>query len=69
LVDKSEHTTPAPIAYSVPDAAKAIGVSKNAIWEMLRLGELRRVKLGARTLVRHDDLRALIERNTVPPTE
>lgn len=51
-----------PLAYSVPDAAKAIGVSKNTVWNLLRVGELRSFKLGARTLIRAEELRGLIDR-------
>ena len=51
-----------PLAYSVPDAAKAIGVSKNTVWNLLRTGELRSFKLGARTLIRAEELRAMIDR-------
>lgn len=54
-----------PLAYSVPDAAVRLGVCKNTVWNLIKAGELRRVKLGARTLVRSDDLRAIIERNTI----
>ena len=55
-------TSPEPLAYSVPEAAKAIGVSKNTVWTLLRVGELRSFKLGARTLIAAQDLRALVER-------
>lgn len=51
-----------PLAYSVPDAAKAIGVSKNTVWNLLRGNELRSFKLGARTLIRAEELRAFVDR-------
>jgi excisionase family DNA binding protein len=53
--------SPEPLAYSVPDAARAIGVSKNMVWTLLRTGELRSFKLGARTLIAAQDLRVLVE--------
>lgn len=54
----------APLAYSIPDAAKAIGVSKNTVWALLRTKDMRSFKLGARTLIRADELRAFIDRKS-----
>ena len=40
------------IAVSVPEAAQALGgVSENTIWNLLRDGTLRRLKVGRRTLI------------------
>ena len=40
------------IALSVPEAAEALGgVSENTIWNLLRDGTLRRLKVGRRTLI------------------
>ena len=40
------------IAVSVPEAAEALGgVSENTIWNLLREGTLRRLKVGRRTLI------------------
>ena len=40
------------IALSVPEAAQALGgVSENTIWNLLRDGTLRRLKVGRRTLI------------------
>jgi excisionase family DNA binding protein len=51
------------LAYSVPDAAKAIGVSKSTFWRLIAGGEVHTFKLGARTLVRAEELHALIARH------
>lgn len=51
-----------PLAYSVPDAAKAIGISERTMWELLRVRELRSFKLGHRTLIRAEELRSFIDR-------
>ena len=40
------------VALSVPEAAEALGgVSENTIWNLLREGSLRRLKVGRRTLI------------------
>ncbi len=52
----------APLAYGVPDAAKAIGVSKATVWRLIAAKELSTFKLGARTLIKADEIRAFIER-------
>ena len=51
-----------PLAYSVPGAAQALGVSKATVWRLVAAGELRTFKLGARTLIAAGDLLSLIER-------
>ena len=40
------------LAVSVPEAAELLGgVHVNTIWSMLKRGELRRVKVGSRTVI------------------
>ncbi|QDP95084.1 helix-turn-helix domain-containing protein [Microlunatus elymi] len=39
------------LAYRVEEAADAVGVSKSQIYELIRSGQLRTVKLGRRRLV------------------
>ena len=49
-------------ACPVADGATYIGVSEPTLWRLLRDGELPRIKLRGRTLVRYADLDALLER-------
>lgn len=51
-----------PLAYSVPDAARAIGISPSTMWLMVKDGKVTTFKLGHRTLITADELRALISR-------
>lgn len=48
------------IAYSVPEAAKAIGVSKSTVWKLIAEGKLTPTKLGHRTLIRREALETLL---------
>lgn len=48
-------------ACSVADGAKYLGVSEPTLWRMLRDGQLAKVRLRNRTLVRYADLDALLE--------
>ncbi|WP_292962643.1 helix-turn-helix domain-containing protein [Nitrobacter sp.] len=48
------------LAYSVPEVAKLIGISKSKIWELIRSGELSSVKICGRRIVRHSDLLVLL---------
>ena len=50
------------IAYSVPEAARAIGVGKSTVWKLIADKRLEVVKLGSRTLIRADVLRGFIDR-------
>jgi excisionase family DNA binding protein len=45
------------LAVPVPKAAKAAGVSRSTLYEAMRCGELRYIKIGARRVVLIDDLR------------
>lgn len=50
-----------PISYSVQGAAAAIGISKTTVWRLIAEGEIKTFKLGCRTLIRGDILRAFID--------
>ena len=48
------------IAWSIHDAAAAVGVSATLIKEMIRNGRLKPAKLGRRTLLKPSDVEAAI---------
>jgi excisionase family DNA binding protein len=50
------------ITYSIGDAARAIGVSPRTVYNLAARGELQLIKVGSRSLIRHSDLVALIDR-------
>lgn len=52
----------APAVLAVKDAAKYLSLSQARLYELLRTGELQRIKLGHRTVVRRRDADAYIER-------
>lgn len=51
-----------PIAYTVKQATTACGFSRTTLYSLIKAGELTPVKIGVRTLIRHTDLEALINR-------
>lgn len=53
-----------PIAYTVKQAATACAISRTTLYGLIKAGELTPVKIGVRTLIRHDDLEALMERKS-----
>ena len=55
----------APLAHSVPDAAKRIGISRSGLYNLIALGEIPVAKAGNRTLVLDDDLRTYLARHRV----
>lgn len=61
---KPEPAKAPPIAYSVVGAADAIGISKTTIWRLIAAHELPTFKLGARTLIRADQLAAFVDRQS-----
>jgi excisionase family DNA binding protein len=54
-----------PIARSVRDAAACIGISRSALYLVIGRGELPVVKVGSRTLILDEDLRAYLARQRV----
>jgi excisionase family DNA binding protein len=58
--DRRPEPEPLPLAYGIADAAKTLGVSKGTVWRRIKGGQIRTVKLGARTLIRAEELRALL---------
>lgn len=50
-----------PLAVTVPEAARLLGVSAALVYEMIARGELKALRLGRRLVVPIASLRALIE--------
>lgn len=50
----------APIAVTIPDAVKATGISRSALYEAMKRGDLIARKAGRRTLISFADLEAYI---------
>lgn len=50
----------AKFAYSVPEAAIALGLSKDYVWKLVASGRIRSVKAGKRRLIRAEDLQTFL---------
>jgi excisionase family DNA binding protein len=48
-------------AFSVPEAAAALGLSASSIWKWISLGQLRAIRVGGRTLVTAEELDRVLE--------
>lgn len=51
-----------PVAMSVRDVARHLGLGRTKVYELINSGELKRLKVGRRTLVTTDSVYALLER-------
>ena len=50
-----------PLAVSINDTARMLGVGRTTVYEMIKDGRLEAFKLGRRTLVRVDSIRRLVD--------
>jgi excisionase family DNA binding protein len=50
---------------SIADVSRRSGIGRTSLFEAIRLGKLKAVKAGSRTLIRHDDLMAYLD--SLPP--
>ena len=48
------------LTFTVQSASELSGIGKTKLYELLREGKLRRIKVGDRTLIGGDSLRALL---------
>ncbi|MDB5583385.1 MAG: excisionase [Bradyrhizobium sp.] len=49
------------IATPINDAARSLGIGRTSIYKLIGEGKLTTLKIGRRTLVRADSIRALVE--------
>ena len=50
-----------PVTVTVQGARKALGLGNTKIYELIGEGKLKTVKIGRRTLVKTDSIRALVD--------
>jgi excisionase family DNA binding protein len=60
----NDHTAPARL-YSILAASKALGVSRNTVFDLMAQGKLAFVRIGRRRLVPADAIERFIETNIV----
>jgi excisionase family DNA binding protein len=54
--------TEPPLCLRVEDAARALGIGRSTVYDLIRSGRLRSIKIGRRRLVPRDAVEALIAR-------
>jgi excisionase family DNA binding protein len=54
-----------PLAYTVSDFCRAVGLGRSTVNNMIASGDLESVKIGYRRLIPYAEAVALLERNTV----
>lgn len=50
-----------PVTVTIPGVEKALNIGKTKIYELISEGRLKTVKIGRRTLVTTDSIRALVD--------
>lgn len=68
MVKVMNKTTPAPekFTYRVLDACAALGISRTSLYELVKSGELKLIKIAGRTLVPRSELERLTRIDSAP---
>lgn len=53
-------TQPNLLANRIQDACRRLGVGRSTLYELIKTGEIRTIKIGTRTLVPEDELQKVI---------
>lgn len=56
-----DYQTLNPLLVGVPEAARLIGLGRSKLYELVKTGDIRLVKLGGRSLISVDELRAYVD--------
>ena len=54
------HELNTPLAHRVPEACRRLGIGRSALYELIKAGELRAIKIGKRTLIPETELQKII---------
>lgn len=49
------------LAYKINEAATAVGISRSKLYQLIAAGELRKTRVGGRSVIRAADLEALLD--------
>lgn len=63
---KTSKARPRQALRSVDEAASHMGLSRATLWRIIQRGDLARVRIGSRTLIRQCDIDAFIDSAVVP---
>lgn len=55
------HDMPAPLAHRIPDACRRLGIGRSSLYELIKSGEIRTIKIGSRALVPEAELQKVID--------
>lgn len=50
-----------PVAVTIPDACRALGLGRTKVYALINSGELKGVKIGGRRVVTFESIRRLVE--------
>jgi len=57
---QNEENKSAPLAHKIPDACRRIGIGRSSLYELIKSGEVRPIKIGCRTLIPEAELLKVI---------
>jgi len=51
-----------PLTHQVPEACRRLALGRTALYALIKSGEIRAIKVGARTLIPESELQSFVER-------
>ncbi|WP_036212698.1 helix-turn-helix transcriptional regulator [Novilysobacter arseniciresistens] len=55
-----QESSSAPLAHRIPDACQRIGLGRSSLYELIKAGRLKTVRIAGRTLVPESELQRLV---------
>lgn len=49
-----------PLVYDIKEALEVLPVSRATLYQLMKAGEIRRIKIGRRTFIKHEELERFV---------
>ena len=68
MIFDQKFADPAKMAYRIREACQCLGIGKTSLYELVKSGDLKLIKIAGRTLVPRSEIERLIRADNAPET-